>query len=350
MLFHHIIIHIYQRLQNQRTIAAVYHLLRGKPSIQTLQDIHLFQLNDYFGIYKTLTKSDFEHAIDHLVSVEYLRITQKENQPLLTKKAINYITEQQGILEGLFFNGERFKQIDLIFLDRLLLLTQVWTNSSHSHFTFIPVIENRAVELWVKNQYKKTKDEPERYLRLMHSELRQILLSVTEQQAEIFVYQLSGYENIGKTLSQISVIQAMSRGDISLLSTSTLHTILERITSKPEDFSVLYSLMEGLQDLSTLSHSAATTAVMLKRGQAMNEIAISRKLALNTIYDHVVEIAIHDLSFDITSYVTTAQINEVIQATRALNSFKLKDIKTAVADNIDYFHIRLILTKLDDYL
>lgn len=46
-------------MQKERSISAVYYLLQGKQSIQTIQDAQLFGLTEYFGVYKNLTKRRF---------------------------------------------------------------------------------------------------------------------------------------------------------------------------------------------------------------------------------------------------------------------------------------------------
>lgn len=348
MLFYHIVLHIHDKLQKDRSISAVYHLLQGKNSIQTIQDTHLFQLRKYFGIYKKLRKKDFDKAINDLTKAGYLEGNNQERHYSLTKKASIYLAENESKLNHYHFNGGRFKDIDQVYFERLLLLTQVWTNSYYAYFKFMPVIENMAVEKWVKQAYAKTRDRPSEYLQLLFHELKEILLKLPQEQAEVFTYQLSGYKEIGKTIDQIAQIQGRPVTDVMLMTISTLHTILEKLHNHPVHYPVLHSFTEGLQPRSHLTHSAKMTEKMLAKGLVVEQIAISRKLTINTIYDHIVEIALNDVTFDISRYVTNEEINEIIQATQILNSFKLKEIKAAVREEIDYFKIRLVLARLGD--
>ena len=66
---------------------------------------------------------------------------------------------------------------------------------------------------------------------------------------------------------------------------------------------------------------------------------------MNTIYDHIVEIALHDDNFPIEPFVSREKQDEIFKAAEKLKTRKLKLIKEAVGEDIDYFQIRLALTK-----
>src|SRR5699024_5363514 len=86
---------------------------------------------------------------------------------------------------------------------------------------------------------------------------------------------------------------------------------------------------------------------LVKQGLQPDQIATNRQLQITTIYDHIVEIALHDEQFPLESFVSNEKQREVYEAVNRLNSFKLKDIKEVVSEGISYFHIRLTLTQLN---
>ncbi|HLQ97926.1 MAG TPA: hypothetical protein VK135_04495, partial [Candidatus Dormibacteraeota bacterium] len=51
---------------------SIYHLLTGKRSIQTVQDVHLYQLDRFFGIFKKLNKPTFDQMVDELMEQQLL--------------------------------------------------------------------------------------------------------------------------------------------------------------------------------------------------------------------------------------------------------------------------------------
>ena len=66
MLFQQILLTILSTFQNERTISAAYHLLKGKRSGQTIQDVGLFKLYQFFGLLPKLSRKKFEEQLDLL--------------------------------------------------------------------------------------------------------------------------------------------------------------------------------------------------------------------------------------------------------------------------------------------
>nr|WP_253286704.1 helix-turn-helix domain-containing protein [Virgibacillus sp. MSJ-26] len=89
-----------------------------------------------------------------------------------------------------------------------------------------------------------------------------------------------------------------------------------------------------------------TTYNLLNAGFSPEEIKVRRNLKLNTIYDHIVEISLFDKAFNIDDYVSESVINEIKMAVSNTDSYKLKDIKEKVSDEISFFQIRLVLTRI----
>ena len=49
-----------QKINGERTIYSIYHLLKGKKSSQTIQDTHLFHLQPLFQTYTNLSRNELE--------------------------------------------------------------------------------------------------------------------------------------------------------------------------------------------------------------------------------------------------------------------------------------------------
>lgn len=347
MLLQTIILTIHDKLQYERSIAATYHLIQGKSSIQTIQDVHLFKLRNYYGIYHSLTKATFDEKVCDIID-ESLMMRDADGNHLLTEKGVKLIRDTKA-RQDYFFNGFAYKRMGNDFFERLLLLMQVWTNSHYRHFKFIPVVDNAACEMWVKEKYQLTKENPAYYLKLLYNELQRILKLLSEQQATVFVEQLSGYQYIGKTTEQIASNIGRSKEDVQLLTTSTLHFILEQLAEDKRNYPVLSSIGKGLDYRRTLTDSARLTARYLDEGNELAVIAARRHLKVNTIYDHLIEIALYDPLFDLSVYVSEEQINAIVQAVKEVNTYKLKAIKERIDVEIEYYQIRLVLTRINEY-
>ena len=74
MIFNQILLHILLILKNERTVSSAYHLLRGKRSGQTIQDVGMFKLHCYFGILPKLKRTTFDEAVEALQTAEVIQV------------------------------------------------------------------------------------------------------------------------------------------------------------------------------------------------------------------------------------------------------------------------------------
>lgn len=336
---------VQQKLQRERSISACFYILQGNASIQTIQDTKLYRLHRFFGIYKSLRKKRYVAIIDDLVKEQYLIKQEETNHYLLTDKAKQHLILHNA--NTLYLNGEKYHSYDQLYLLRLTLLIQVWTNSHKSHFTFIPVVENKEVEQWVKTLYRQTKHDINEHLQVLYGELYTIFTQVEETDAEIFIAQFSGYETIGQTTSQLAHTYQKSKEDIYLITKNIVHFMLKEIEMKREKYPLLSMITTGLKKTEELTASTTRTKRLLDKGLTPAEIAKIRRLKLNTIYDHLVEMAIKQNEFPLTAYVNPSDIEQIRHVIEGLHTYKLKTIKAAVSEEISYFQIRLVLARFD---
>lgn len=344
VLFKYVILTSFSRLQNERSISSIYHLLKGRRSIQTIQDASLFQLHPYYGIYQTLNKRAFESYITQLVNDKLL--CNEQTSLRLSDTAIQWINDQTELKDEAFFKGDLYRTVHNDFYFRLLLLIQVWTNQRMNNNTYFPVIENKMTEQWVKRYYVKTKNNIHRHLRQLHEELTRILQTISNRQASMFVDRLTGYETFGLSSNQLATKYVLTHNDVHLHLISVIHKIIDMSKHNKQHFPQLYYLFQDLLTKKVLSNSSQRTKLLLDRGLNAEQIALKRRLSISTIYDHIVEIALHQTNFPYEQYVTKEDTQLILTVVQNLNTFRLKEIKQAVPDEITYFQIRLILTKL----
>ncbi|WP_167751334.1 helix-turn-helix domain-containing protein [Lentibacillus salicampi] len=342
MLFDYIVISCCSRFRDGRSISAVYHLLKGKRSIQTVQDSHIYQLNHFYGIYPTLQKQDFDEQIHKLVD-DSLLVLNNDNTAALTDSGQHLLHRQanHGIVH--YFNGMDYYQKAPVFLERLLLLIQTVTNSAENNFQFIPVIDKPIITNWVKKQYHQLRHHQAVFRSQLYKELYQLLQCCSETEANIFVDSLSGYNHYGMSSFQIADSYGLKRVDIPLVKTAMIHQMLSIITRNTTAYPIFARFFHDLPQASGITNSASKTKELLDKQYSAEEIAARRHLRLNTIYDHVVEIALYEDEFPLEQYVTTDKQSEILAAVNDTSSYKLKDIKWKVSETISYFQIRLVL-------
>lgn len=330
------------QIQEERTAGAIYHLLTGKRSIQTVQDAYIYQIDQFYGVCDQLNKVSFEQVLQELSQQNLLLLT-TESTCKTTTKGIKWLSEKQHQLQFTYFNGLTYHAIDRVFFERLLLFIQVLTNKKMNHSSFIPIVDKGRITNWMKTFYQMIKVDIDVYVTMIYKELSFSLQNFPKQEAEMFVDRLTGYQHYGMSVYQLANRYQLSEDDVRLLFTGITHRMLNIIQKDAAKYPLLMKVISDLRTEGFLTHSAHKTYELIKDGYTTEEIAKIRKLKVNTIYDHIVEVSLYDESFSIVPYVSQKTQLEIINALKQTKSSKLRTIKEKVHDDITYFQIRLVL-------
>lgn len=344
MYIHYIILTAQLHIGTERSIVALYHILQGKVSIQTKQDSRLFALERFYGIYTSLTRERFMDYVHRLEEKGYI---QKLNNDVYVVSEIGeqWVREHRELQHHLYLDSHKYGRLDQVFFARLLLVIQVWTNAKKGKFNFIPIIENKQIEDWVKHVYQKTRHQLVVCLHSLYEELVSLLKHLPDPYPTIFINQFTTNAMVGKTMQQLALDYRVSTEEIYLITMNIIHFLLQEIHTNKKSYPLLAEIGEQAGLSKPLTQSARQTQHLLNQGYSISTIADRRRLKVNTIYDHIIEIAMFDQNFPMHYYVSSSTEAEIFQAVRKLETFKLKTIKQHVDEKITYFQIRLILIK-----
>jgi uncharacterized protein YpbB len=336
------------KIGENRSIFGIYHLITGKKSIQSVHDARIFQVEKYYGIYQTLSRQQFISIINKMTDNEWIVKDMNEGFYHLSSHGKEILeqyfdTNVYHYLDGLTYSGK-----DNTFIERLYLLVQTYSNVLSKNPSFIPIIDNDKTTNWVKTFFRKNRN-PKIAIQIFY-ELHGLLKMLTDVEAEIFVDRLSGYNYYGLSKEQIATKHELSKDDVHVILTAITHKLIGIIIKKRESFEILSQLTELQNNNKFITNTANETYQLLMHNFSISDIAIRRNLKMNTIYDHIVEIALYDTSFDIEAFVTKREQEEVIEAVKVNKTLKLKTIKEHCDPSITYFQIRLVLTRLNKLL
>ncbi len=331
-----------EKIKTERSIQAIYYILIGKKSIQTVQDAHIFKIGSFYGIYKTLGRDAFDERILQLKKQNVIK-PHVENTIQLTEKGLNIVHQQKDDSFFQHINGLRYSDMEVAFSERLLLVIQTVTNSKMGYYSFIPIIDRSTITTWVRQFFYVHKDNQDKVLLALYHELRQLLKGISDLHASIFVDRLTGYQNYGQSIQQLCYQYNLHEHDIQLRLTATHHYMLHEVLNLQSQYPLLTNFVNDLTTNRFITNSAKKTNQLLHQHYSLKQIAAYRGLKLNTIYDHIVEIAIYDPSFPLHQYVDQSAYQEIIAAIKQANSFKLKQIKQLLRETTSYFQIRLVI-------
>lgn len=340
MIFQYLVLEILKRIQKERSISSPFHLLRGKRSGQTVQDVGIFRLHSFFGILPKLQRRFYDETIDRFVEQHFIILIDDTYQ--LTEKG-NRLLEQYAPLP---FDGWHYQGNEHVFFSRLSLIVQSLSHSKAGKMSFSPIQKDEQIQLWVrsfliKNQYAKGHLQ-----HILYDEIVESLAQtpVQERAKDIVSKRLAGFGVPGFTWQQISIEQDLTEMDVQLIYISCLHAWLNVISDNPAVYPYLFQMMDNIRIEVPLSGSAYQTAALFKKGYSIEQISHMRRLKQNTIEDHIVELAMNDPTFSIEQFVQKDDIKRIYRATENYQTKKLKILKEALP-HLSYFQIRLVLTR-----
>lgn len=346
LLIQYIILHAVSMIGSDRSISSIYHMLKGKTSIQTIQDAKLYKLEYLFGIHKQFHRGSYTQVIESIQEQNLIEEI-SDNTYIITEAGNVWLQQNKDIQARLYLNGKLFHKQDKIFFFRLQLLVQVWTNKKMSSSNYIPIVEDKEITHWIKQFYKMTYKKTDLYLVQLYEEISTILNNEPSVSADIFVSQLSSYNDIGKTTGQLAFDHQLPEEEVYLLTVNTLHHFLHSAAKNATHFPLLRLLVPASEKKDSITESARLTKRFLNQGMTLTEIAFKRSLKINTIYDHIVELAMIDETFPVDHYISAEEEKSIQTAAARLNTFKLKEIKEATGADISYFQIRLVIARMN---
>lgn len=338
MHFHQILLFIIHKLSGQRSENAPYYLLRGKKSGQTIQDVTYFQLHVFFSILPQLSKEDYDAAIKDLFKGEFIEL--KESLVYITDKGVEALPQ----VKKPQFNGWQYRGKEQIFWKRIDLVVQTLSQFQANEKKYVPNQKDIATQHFVKNfliqhnfrQFNLSNDIKREIFHLLDNP------HLDDLHRTIFVYRLSGYNKTGLTWEQLARYYHMTDLNIKITFLECLHSMLDNISI--ETSPRLFDLAKDIHIDTPLTDSAFKTNSLFEKGYSIEQIAKIRKLKINTIEDHVIEIVSHNNNFSITAFVSEEQIEDILQLSKELHTKKLTFIKDRLPE-VSYFQVRLALTK-----
>jgi uncharacterized protein YpbB len=339
LLFEELVISIMKAVNLERTVSSPFHLIRGKKSGQTIQDIGYYRLHPYFALMPKLEKQAYDEVIKSLFAQNLLHPNEQVID--LTEAALQIDIQQSRL------NGWKYRSNETLFLNRLSLIVQTLSYTSQNEFRFDPVHNATNLQSWVKDYLVRINFRDPLAAKRFKKELQESLqaVSVSEDSKMMLMQRLTGRGLSGLTWEQIAAGKGLRALDVQLAVIETLHAWLEILESG--DFPLLSPLLHGVVQLSSLTESAERTDKLFKQGRSLEEIAAVRQLKTSTIEDHFVELAMNDPSFDYTVFIPKELFRSIKEISVKQDTKRLRDIKELLPQ-ASYFQIRLALAVKED--
>lgn len=272
-----------------RRIRVIENTLRSQRTVATLFWAKQYDLLEWWGAGRFLTRHRYDHEINQLVSANLLTLDD-QGQATLTPAGVSQLqAEAANQYEPSFYAWYWLANTHRV-LQRLLLGVQVVSEYSYHQTKYIPLAirysEMMAVKQWFRQHYqqnivKAVFDDLERF--------GSALVSEDQRLADDLFNLLIGHQQAGWTEEQARAAFNLSQINLQFMRHDEILAISAYVHSFPGP---LQDLLLPLLNNSPLSRSAASTFDLYQRGQTISQIASQRRLKENTIREHLLEAAI----------------------------------------------------------
>ncbi|WP_312098616.1 helix-turn-helix domain-containing protein [Niallia sp.] len=341
-----IILNFLYKMNGERTIYSILHILNGKKSSQTIQDIHIFQLTSFFQSFPTFTREQLDEIIYGLYKEGWLEKAGDNHY---------YINDARKVeLENLlkknpfpnYLNGWRFHALTGPFWKRLSLFIQVASHLSENSIRYIPVQRNPVTQLWLKETLQTITFERSEINNQLYQEIVKCLEEI-EINPAILINRLTGLQQIGLTADQAASELKMDPSFFQLSFLAILHFMMERILSNKGEYPLLGQMIKDRKKSYTLTESTTKTFGFIQKGFSIEEIVHLRNLKQSTIEDHIIEILLNVPEFPVHHLVGKEKIIRIKNSMEQSSSKSLKVIKQQLVD-VSYFEIRVVMARFGD--
>lgn len=329
---------IINRLDGERTIYSGLHLLRGKRSGQTLQDVKYYNLKPFFGLLPKITKENFDKTVEKLLQTSSIVIGE-DAIVRLTKSG----REEETNLSKFHFNGWDYRGAEQLFFARLSLFIQTISHFRVGEKSFLPTQRDREIQLFTRDLLHGQPITNPDFALLIKDEIQLCMeiSKISKLQKTIIIHRLGGFGQTGWTWSQLSEELQMSIETLHLLFIESLHMLLDEISLNHE-LPYLTKVAKNIKVSSYLTDSSRKTKQLYNTGKSIDEICVIRNLKRSTIEDHFVEFSSNETDFKLAHFISSPQMELVLQKVEELGTKRLRILKDEFP-SLTYFQLRLVL-------
>lgn len=283
--------------------AQLIHIFHGRRTPSMLFKVEREKLYTPFGLFKTLTKDKLDQYLNELIKLKWLDINENNG----------YILSNNGslALEKYFSDKDYPAKIVSLenatirtpFFYQFQLVSQIFSEAIYSNKQYNPTIKDPIHQTTVK-EWLATLDESLHNLsKCWSNELSLVLENLTEEEALILVWKLTGHELVGKTNRQLAESLSLDTVELYILLNQAIEQLIDLI--EKSEYTLLKSFLHQTKKnyYYGLSRSTYLTASYIRKGNNLADIALKRNLKLSTIQEHILEIALVKQSFNFRPFI-----------------------------------------------
>lgn len=329
-------------LNKTTTVSQLFHLFNGKRTPSMFYLIETRKWHHGFLLTSELTRGRINQIVEKL----------KNNNKLKEIDKGYLLTEEGQENFQLYFESHYYPQklkdfsnatIRLNFWNRFQLYTQIFSELSYNNSKYIPIIKDPSHQENVRQLFQSAHNNREKLAKQWINEQVFIFKNLANDTANALANQLTGHKIIGKTRTQISFSQEMTQMEVSFYLLDAIEELLDVIDKYKEKLPLNREILKVLKNEMNLGLSASTfqTYDLIRKNYSLQQIANYRSIKINTVKEHVLEIAFVLNDFTYNNFVPEAIYQKLHKAFSTREGYNFKQ---ALGDfeQLEFMHFRLV--------
>ncbi|EOH98621.1 hypothetical protein UAW_01217 [Enterococcus haemoperoxidus ATCC BAA-382] len=324
------ILALFQHGYKVRT-STLYHLLKGKRTSSVLLYGFLYENLRFFQLFPLLSDKQFHTIIKELGKQDLLNLT-SDGEAQITSKGIQVAV--YDVHHFSWINNYRFGKTDETIWRLLQFTVQVVSNLSYTNKHYVPLEQSplyqKQVKMYIKSMPKA------QLIETVKKEWTLLFSHLTNDEANFFAQQFSGYQQIGKTSFQL-MKDDDNTFERQLYKKEKLHHLLDTICLMP-DGSFLKKLVLPLVKQNE-NKSMSETSSYMKTQLPIEALAQKRRVKISTIKDHLMELALTK-DFPFERFISKETEQFLFEYPKPYQEWTYRSVKQN-SPELDYFEFRL---------
>lgn len=321
--------------------AQLIHIFHGRRTPSMLFKVEKEKLYSAFGLFKTLKKSTLDQQLKKLVEMKWIESSENKGYKLSKKGS--------EVLKEYFLNRDYPDKIVSLenatirksFFYQFQLVSQIFSEATYKNKQYSPTIKDPVQQVAVK-EWLTSLDKPLLNLaKDWSSELEIILEKLTEEEAMMLVWKLTGHELVGNTNRQLAEILSLDTVELYILLDQIVEQLIYLIDKS--ECTLLKSFLHQINEnhYYGLSKSTYVTAVYIKNRIKLVDIALKRNLKLSTIHEHILEVTLVKQTFNFKPFIPDEIYQQLHQAFKKDPYFNFQKAKQE-NKNLQFLWYRLV--------
>jgi len=329
-------------MKRPATISQILHVFNGKRTPSMFYTIEKNGWHAGFLLSSAIQREQLDAFVHYFLQNGW--VTEEEKRFTLTEKGEAICRE--------YFHTHYYPQhiqdfsyatIRIPFWNRLQLYSQVFSELSYQNSMYIPVIKDPRHQENVRDLFRIFSHDKKNLLQQWVKEQVYLYEQIDEQMADTLVNLLTGHHRIGKTKEQIRQALNMETLEFQFYLNDAIEVLIKVIRANKNKTPLSFAILDSLftEKNLGLSESTKQTYNLLKAGYSLEKIAADRNIKVNTVREHVLEMAFVFEVFPFKQFVPQKVYEDLNRMFEKKASYTYKEAVSEFKD-LEFMHFRLV--------